>query len=1212
MPPKRPRRASPGPSGLSAGERLKRTKLTGNAAYSAWGWVGTEVTDASGITEEHRLATCGFSSYRTRPLCPNRFAEKRKTPTEVGAGNATAQSEQDQPPDDVIVISDDEGPTCNLKSCKNNPYCLNHLGQNKWEDPDKAFEAYVKVHELGENPNESSRDATAPIGLKNLGATCYANAYLQVWFQDLPFRKGVYKCQPGQDSEHTFEEAPIFQLQVTFAAMQHSSFNVFNPVKLVESLKLRATEQQDAQEFSKLFMAHLDTEFKKQQDPALQSLIANQFEGKQVYNTVCQNCQRRSERDSDFLEIEVNIEHNATLEERLSALLEPELLSGDNKYLCQQCDSLQDAKRYTELRQLPPVLHFSLLRFVYDVSTMERKKSKQSIQFPTFIDMDRFLGPVEARKKRGKRSLKDSHNLYALRGILLHKGASAYHGHYEAQVFDVQNQSWYQFNDEEVTKIDSLVPKVDTGKKGGRGVKDTKKKNGAAAVSKPRVPPKKRQRIEDSDSDIEILETPPSAQKSESSTTSDGPEYISSKDAYMLVYARVGDQGPSPIPKKANGDASHAAIPDITPPPKAMEVVRSLNDAHEKACVEFAQREKAEKVKFDQIRNTVMDIYRSWNVSSREEDCVVVSRQSLESWISRHIAKPKKPKATSTPSPDTAPDLVPVTEQMEGSTTVSLPISEVLCSHSKLDPDKATDMKIIRAAAHTRIAEEDGCVLTPKLTSTDICPICTERMFKEKLYQIEHPRLVARFDDVAAVGDDEDGYFVSKAWLKDWRLAKPKMHVEAEPDPPPDAEEYLRDVVCEHGNLATNVAARRRISAEAYSVLHDVFPDWNPPSTSAEPCPVCEALLHVSREDKREYRKQAEEEKARLKYMHDNALNGNTALLEDVPCAIVPSQFVRSWRQWIMRPSEVARPEALDNSPFVCEHGLLAFDPNESEDIDASMSIIKRSDWEALTELYSVGPLIAIENTGGRYTHELAVCADCRLRRRTSFDMTDLTIRVLGSNDPTPTPETYSEEPVQATKPVQTTLLTYSKRQNEGQRKSKRIRQVREHGKRRKITITKAMTVKDLKVMVRRVASRLRHAHRLSLTCPAQLNDELSIPVISQRLFYRGRELDDSSATMLSLGILSNDLLDLKEENEDINMLSDTDIEVDGVSTGPKKKRTEGQAFGGTLLGGGSSFSIPPSSVRPSSSPAAVGPVACPACTYENGPADLACAMCET
>ena len=132
--------------------------------------------------------------------------------------------------------------------------------------------------------------------------------------------------------------------------------------------------------------------------------------------------------------------------------------------------------------------------------------------------------------------------------------------------------------------------------------------------------------------------------------------------------------------------------------------------------------------------------------------------------------------------------------------------------------------------------------------------------------------------------------------------------------------------------------------------------------------------------------------------MHDNALNGNTSLLEDVPCAIVPSQFVRSWRQWILRPGEAPRPAAVDNSQFICEHGLLAFDPNASGDIDTSMAIVKRTDWAAVEEMYvhlmiaydflaqriisyTGGPLIAIEKTGDTFMHEINVCTECRLKR---------------------------------------------------------------------------------------------------------------------------------------------------------------------------------------------------------------------------------------
>lgn len=47
------------------------------------------------------------------------------------------------------------------------------------------------------------------------------------------------------------------------------------------------------------------------------------------------------------------------------------------------------------------------------------------------LDMSKFLSSTD---QTSPRSPNDS--LYELRGILLHKGSSAYHGHYEAQVYD--------------------------------------------------------------------------------------------------------------------------------------------------------------------------------------------------------------------------------------------------------------------------------------------------------------------------------------------------------------------------------------------------------------------------------------------------------------------------------------------------------------------------------------------------------------------------------------------------------------------------------------------------------------------------------------------------------------------------------------------------------------------------------------------------------
>lgn len=74
----------------------------------------------------------------------------------------------------------------------------------------------------------------------------------------------------------------------------------------------------------------------------------SQFQGELVYGTHCHNCRFRSERTSNFLELEINIEvrvhffttqhsvltvlqNNARLEDRIAALLQNEKLTGDNK-----------------------------------------------------------------------------------------------------------------------------------------------------------------------------------------------------------------------------------------------------------------------------------------------------------------------------------------------------------------------------------------------------------------------------------------------------------------------------------------------------------------------------------------------------------------------------------------------------------------------------------------------------------------------------------------------------------------------------------------------------------------------------------------------------------------------------------------------------------------------------------------------------------------
>jgi ubiquitin carboxyl-terminal hydrolase 48 len=206
--------------------------------------------------------SCGLSRRSNNPCCANKYAHKPEKQSSPTSKRETAGGELG---DDVVVVSDDEPPPCSKKLCKTNPNCLNYLGQETWKDEgeftdyqrdflhcminthvmnlDKVRELFLKASDLGFNPVLNARDPELPVGLKveqnivlseivqqviliyaiqNLGATCYANAFIQVcvfllhhlelirisakvWFRDLAFRNGVYMCQPSQDKEDVFE-----------------------------------------------------------------------------------------------------------------------------------------------------------------------------------------------------------------------------------------------------------------------------------------------------------------------------------------------------------------------------------------------------------------------------------------------------------------------------------------------------------------------------------------------------------------------------------------------------------------------------------------------------------------------------------------------------------------------------------------------------------------------------------------------------------------------------------------------------------------------------------------------------------------------------------------------------------------------------------------------------------------------------------------------
>nr|XP_060615160.1 ubiquitin carboxyl-terminal hydrolase 48-like [Anolis sagrei ordinatus] len=213
------------------------------------------------------------------------------------------------------------------RNCRGNPNCLVGIGEQAWlgEIDEDAF------HNI-EDPNAERRKKNAFVGLTNLGATCYVNTFLQMWFLNLELRQALYLCPSPRPSGPTAAEGPSVgtdyepqsiceHLQYLFALLQSSRRRYIDPSGFVKALGLDTGQQQDAQEFSKLFMSLLEDTLSSQKNPEVRDIVQKQFCGEYAYVTVCNQCGRESKLISKFYELELNIQGHKQLSDCITEFL---------------------------------------------------------------------------------------------------------------------------------------------------------------------------------------------------------------------------------------------------------------------------------------------------------------------------------------------------------------------------------------------------------------------------------------------------------------------------------------------------------------------------------------------------------------------------------------------------------------------------------------------------------------------------------------------------------------------------------------------------------------------------------------------------------------------------------------------------------------------------------------------------------------------------
>ncbi|KAM9221182.1 ubiquitin carboxyl-terminal hydrolase 28 isoform 2-T2 [Dugong dugon] len=250
------------------------------------------------------------------------------------------------------------------------------------------------------NPNDWRRVDGWPVGLKNVGNTCWFNAVIQSLFQLPEFRRLVLSYSLPQNvlencRSHTEKRNVVFmqELQYLFALMIGSNRKFVDPSAALDLLKgaFRSSEeqQQDVSEFTHKLLDWLEDAF--QLAVNVNSNSGNKCENPMVqlfYGTFLTEGVREGKpfcNSETFGQYPLQVNGYRNLDE----CLEGAMVEGDIELL--PSDHSVKYGQECWFTKLPPVLTFELSRFEFNQSLGQPEKIHNKLEFPQIIYIDRYM-----------------------------------------------------------------------------------------------------------------------------------------------------------------------------------------------------------------------------------------------------------------------------------------------------------------------------------------------------------------------------------------------------------------------------------------------------------------------------------------------------------------------------------------------------------------------------------------------------------------------------------------------------------------------------------------------------------------------------------------------------------------------------------------------------------------------------------------------------
>lgn len=258
----------------------------------------------------------------------------------------------------------------------------------------------IEVWRDSRNPYDRKRQEKAPVGLKNVGNTCWFSAVIQSLFNLLEFRRLVLNYKPPSNAqdlprnqkEHRRNLPFMRELRYLFALLVGTKRKYVDPSRAVEILKdafkSNDSQQQDVSEFTHKLLDWLEDAFQMKAEEETdeekpKNPMVELFYGRFLAMGVLEG--KKFENTEMFGQYPLQVNGFKDLHECLEAAMiegEIESLHSDNSGKSGQ------EHWFTEL---PPVLTFELSRFEFNQALGRPEKIHNKLEFPQVLYLDRYM-----------------------------------------------------------------------------------------------------------------------------------------------------------------------------------------------------------------------------------------------------------------------------------------------------------------------------------------------------------------------------------------------------------------------------------------------------------------------------------------------------------------------------------------------------------------------------------------------------------------------------------------------------------------------------------------------------------------------------------------------------------------------------------------------------------------------------------------------------